>query len=133
MASNTTVVGITTPLNLDFFKYWVDFLAPLHKLHGRNAEITAFLLFRRFQLSQVIFDDEVLDAVLLSAEQKRLTREHFGISLQNFQVVMINLRKAKVIVNGKINKRFIPMLTKEAEEYRLLIHFRIPENESDEE
>lgn len=133
MAMNTTVVGITTPLDWNFFRYWVDFLAPLHKLNKRDADITASLLYRRFKLSQVIFNDEVLDAVLLSSEQKKLTREEFGISQQNFQVIMAKLRRKNVIVDGRINKRFIPLLTKDAEEYKLLIHFRIPEHEINEE
>ena len=133
MAVNTTVVGITTPLDWTFFRHWVDFLAPLHKLNRRDADITASLLYRRFQLSQVIFNDDVLDAVLLSAEQKKLTREEFGLSQQNFQVIMAKLRKKKVIVDGKINKRFVPMITQDMDEYKLLIHFRIPKNEGNEE
>jgi len=133
MAVNTTVVGITTPLDWTFFRHWVDFLAPLHKLNRRDADITASLLYRRFQLSQVIFNDDVLDAVLLSAEQKKLTREEFGLSQQNFQVIMAKLRKKKVIVDGKINKRFVPMITQDMDEYKLLIHFRIPKNEDNQE
>lgn len=133
MATNTTVVGITTPLDWNFFRHWVDFLSPLHKLNKRDADITASLLYRRFQLSQIIFNDEVLDAVLLSPEQKKLTREEFKLSPQNFQVIMAKLRQKNVIVGGRINKRFIPMLTKDAEEYKLLIHFRIPKNEGDQE
>ena len=133
MAVNTTVVGITTPLDWTFFRHWVDFLAPLHKLNRRDADITASLLYRRFQLSQVIFNDDVLDAVLLSAEQKKLTREEFGLSQQNFQVIMAKLRKKKVIVDGKINKRFVPMITQDMDEYKLLIHFRIPKNEGNQE
>ena len=133
MAVNTTVVGITTPLDWTFFRHWVDFLAPLHKLNRRDADITASLLYRRFQLSQVIFNDDVLDAVLLSAEQKKLTREEFGLSQQNFQVIMAKLRKKKVIVDGKINKRFVPMITQGMDEYKLLIHFRIPKNEDNQE
>ena len=133
MANNTTVVGITTPLDYSFFRHWVDFLAPLHKLNRRDADITASLLYRRFKLSKVIFNDDVLDAVLLSSEQKRLTREEFGISQQNFQVIMAKLRKKKVIVSGKINKRFIPMLDETTEEYKLVIHFRVPKHESEQE
>lgn len=133
MAANTTVVGITTPLDWSFFRHWVNFLAPLHKLNKRDADITASLLYKRFQLSQVIFNDEVLDAVVLSAEQKKLIREEFGLSPQNFQVIMAKLRRKNVIVDGKINKRFIPMITPDAEEYRLLIHFRIPQYEGDKE
>lgn len=133
MAVNTTVVGITTPLDWTFFRHWVDFLAPLHKLNRRDADITASLLYRRFQLSQVIFNDDVLDAVLLSTEQKKLTREEFGLSQQNFQVIMAKLRNKKVIVDGKINKRFVPMITQDMDEYKLLIHFRIPKNEDNQE
>ena len=133
MAANTTVVGITTPLDWNFFRHWVNFLAPLHKLNKRDADITASLLYRRYQLSQVIFNDEVLDAVLLSTEQKKLTRDEFGLSQQNFQVIMAKLRQKNVIINGRINKRFIPSVTKDADEYRLIIHFRIPKDEGNQE
>ena len=133
MAVNTTVVGITTPFDLSFFKHWVAFLSPLHKLNRRDADVTASLLYKRHQLSKVILNDEVLDAVLLSSEQKKLTRLEFGLSPENFQVVMAKLRKKNVIVNGRINKRFVPMISDETEDYKLLIHFRIPKNEGEQE
>jgi hypothetical protein len=132
MANNTTVVGISTSLDLEFFKYWVDFLFPIHKLSRRDADVTASLLYRRHQLSEVISNEDVLDAVLLSTEQRRIMRAQFGLTQQNFQVIMAKLRAKHVIVNKKINKRFIPNLSKDADEYKLTIHFRMP-NEKHEE
>ena len=42
---------------------------------------------------------------------KREIRESCNLSATHFQVIMGKLRESKVIVNNKINPRFIPNIT----------------------
>lgn len=77
----------------------------------------------RFQLSKVILDEDVLDSVLMSEDTKRQVREACGIKLSHFQVIMGKLRKQGVIVDNKVNKRYIPNLQPDATSFKLMFYF----------
>lgn len=128
MTKNTDIVSISTNLktsSLNFFKLWLEFLKPLHRLSGREVAVLAALLQRRFELSRTITDDDILDKVLFTDEIKKGIVGSLGISPGNFQSVLTNLRKAGVITNNTISKRYIPSLEYEEDSYRLLLNFRI--------
>lgn len=128
MTKNTDIVSISTNLktsSLNFFKLWLEFLKPLHRLPGREVAVLAALLQRRFELSRTITDDDILDKVLFTDEIKKGIVRSLGISPGNFQSVLTNLRKAGVITNNTISKRYIPSLEYEEDSYRLLLNFRI--------
>jgi len=61
----------------------------------------------------------------MSDEIKRKVREECNIKLPNFQVIMGKLKKNKVIVNGKINPKFIPNVTEENGYFQLLLLFEL--------
>lgn len=126
-----TVVGMDTPLNKTFFKHWVDIMSPIHRLSRRDAEITASLLYRRYRLSKDISNEEILDHVLLSTEQRRELREEFGLTHQNFQVIMSKLKAKKIIIAGRINSKFIPNIDDKTKEYKLVFHLRIVDEPQD--
>ena len=46
--------------------------------------------------------------MVMNEDTKKKIREECGISSAHFQVIMGKLRKNKVIVNGRINPKFIP-------------------------
>lgn len=109
----------------DFFKQWFKFLRPLHKLSDREIDVISSFASQRYELSKVIKDTDILDKYTMNSDTKRKVREECGISLQNFQVIMSNLRKHGVIVDNKINQRFIPNLDEESNTSLLMIHFAI--------
>jgi hypothetical protein len=49
----------------------------------------------------------------MSEDVKKKVREECHITLPHFQVIMGKLRKNKVIVDGKINPRFIPNINED--------------------
>lgn len=123
------VISIPTSLEGNFFKYWLDFLKPFHNLTSREAQIMAALLKQRYQLSKVIKDDIILDKVVMSEDVKQQIREECNISLPHFQLLIGRLKANKLIVDGKINKRFIPNLPEGATGFKLLLFFKL-ENEA---
>ena len=128
MTKNTDIVSISTTTkftNLNFFKLWLEFLKPLHRLPKRELTVLAALLQRRFELSRTITDDDILDKVLFTDEIKKGIVDILGISPGNFQSVLTNLRKASVIVNNTISKRYIPSIEYDGDSYKLLLHFKI--------
>jgi hypothetical protein len=127
MLVNTTVVGIPTTFDLSFFRYWVEFLKPIHKLSPQGIELISLFLNKRQELSSSIIDEDVLDEVLFSREVKREIRETLGVTSNHFQVLMNDLRNKKVLVDGKINPKFIPRVDKKQNDYKLIVQFRFDE------
>lgn len=123
MNTNVNVVRIPATVETNFFKYWFEFLKPYHKLTSREIDVISELVKIRFQLSKVILDENVLDSVLMSEDTKKKVREICKIKLSHFQVIMGKLRKHGIIVNDKINKRFIPNIKEDAKDFRLIFYF----------
>ncbi len=123
MNTNVNVVRIPATVETNFFKYWFEFLKPYHKLTSREIDVISELVKIRFQLSKVILDEDVLDSVLMSEDTKKKVREICKIKLSHFQVIMGKLRKHGIIVNDKINKRFIPNIKEDAKDFRLIFYF----------
>ena len=118
-----SVLRIPCSLSGSFFRYWFMFLRPFHKLTNREIDVITAFVKHRYELSKVIKDDVILDKVTMSEDVKKQVREECGIAFQHFQVIMSNLRKNKVIENGKINPKFIPSITEENGMFKLMLLF----------
>lgn len=119
------VIRISTSLDGKFFEYWFKFLRPFHSLTDREIDVIACFVKHRYELSKVIKDNDILDKVTMSEDTKRKVREECNITLPHFQVIMGKLRKNGVIINGKINPRFIPNLEEECNAFHLLLYFEL--------
>lgn len=125
MGKINNVIRIPTSISTSFFRFWLEFLKPFHNLTDREMQIASAFLKRRQELSKVIQDDSILDKVVMSEDTKKAVREECNISLPHFQVIMGKLRKSKIILNGRINPKFIPNLTEEQGSFRLLLNFEL--------
>ena len=125
MGKMNNVIRIPTSISTSFFRFWFEFLRPFHNLTDREMQVASSLLKRRYELSKVIQDEVILDKVVMSEDTKKVVREKCNISLPHFQVIMGKLRKNKVILDGRINPRFIPNLTEEQGSFRLLLNFEL--------
>lgn len=125
MGNINNVIRIPTSLSTNFFRFWFEFLRPFHNLTDREMQVASALLKKRYELSKVIQDENILDKVVMSEDTKRGVRESCNISLPHFQVIMGKLRKNKVIVDGRINAKFIPNLNAEQGSFRLLLNFEL--------
>ena len=125
MGKMNNVIRIPTSISTSFFRFWFEFLRPFHNLTDREMQVASSLLKRRYELSKVIQDEVILDKVVMSEDTKKVVREEGNISLPHFQVIMGKLRKNKVILDGRINPRFIPNLTEEQGSFRLLLNFEL--------
>lgn len=119
------IIRIPTSINGKFFRYWFMFLEPFHNLTEREIDIIASFVKQRYLLSKVIKDTEILDRVTMSEDTKKKVREECNISLPHFQVIMGKLRKNKVIIDGKINPRFIPNIDEDTGAFQLLLLFEL--------
>lgn len=123
MKKPNNIVRVPTSLEGKFFKYWFEFLRPFHNLTDREMDVITAFLKKRYELSKVIKDEDILDKVTMSEDTKNQIKEECNISNAHFQVIMGKLRKNKVIVDGRINPRFIPNITEENGSFQLLLLF----------
>lgn len=122
MGRVNNVISIPTSLEGKFFKYWLEFLKPFHKLTDREMDVTASFLKHRYELSKVVTDLDVLDRLTMSEDTKRKVREDCQISQAHFQVIMTKLKQSKIVENGKINSKFIPRISSD-DNFQLLLNF----------
>lgn len=118
-----SIVRIPCKVDGKFFRYWFEFLQPFHNLTEREMDVITSFVKQRYELSKVIKDNEILDKVTMSEDTKKKVREECDISLPHFQVIMGKLRKNKVIINGKINPRYIPSVDEENGSFKMMLLF----------
>ena len=118
-----SIVRIPCKVDGKFFRYWFEFLTPFHNLTEREMDVITSFVKQRYELSKVIKDNEILDKVTMSEDTKKKVREECDISLPHFQVIMGKLRKNKVIIDGKINPRYIPSVDEENGSIKMMLLF----------
>ncbi len=118
-----SIVRIPCKVDNKFFRYWFEFLAPFHNLTEREMDVITSFVKQRYELSKVIKDVEILDKVTMSEDTKKKVREECDISLPHFQVIMGKLRKNRVIIDGKINPRYIPSVDEEKGSFKMMLLF----------
>lgn len=118
-----SIVRIPCKVDGKFFRYWFEFLIPFHNLTEREMDVITSFVKQRYELSKVIKDNEILDKVTMSEDTKKKVREECDISLPHFQVIMGKLRKNKVIIDGKINPRYIPSVDEENGSFKMMLLF----------
>ena len=118
-----SIVRIPCKVDGKFFRYWFEFLTPFHNLTEREMDVITSFVKQRHELSKVIKDNEILEKVTMSEDTKKKVREECDISLPHFQVIMGKLRKNKVIIDGKINPRYIPSVDEENGSFKMMLLF----------
>jgi hypothetical protein len=58
-------------------------------------------------------------------DTRKKVREECGLTLAHFQVIMGKLRKNKLIVDGRINPRFLPNIKEGDSTFQLLLYFEL--------
>lgn len=121
------IVKIETTLDTEFFRWWCIFLRPLIKLTNKEIDIIACLLKWRFELSKSITDPAILDTMVMSNDIRKKILEECNITQEHFYVIMSNLKKSNVIINGIINPRLIPNIkaNEKSGYFQLLILFKM--------
>lgn len=117
------IIRIPSSLDTTFFKYWFAFLKPIHKLTDREIDVLALFVKERFYLSKKINDEDLINKVLMNEDTKRKIREECNMTVSYFQLIMSKLRQAKVIVDNKINPKFIPNIKEDSNSFQLLLYF----------
>lgn len=122
------VIPISTPLDVSFFRAWLDFTAPLHALTNKERLVMAHYLKEHYDLSKVVTDDAILAQVLSSLTTKQKIMNACDLKPVNLQVILHKFKKLNLMSEGKIIPKLIPAVTSEvleSGEFRLMIRFAI--------
>ena len=117
------VVRIPCKLDSTFFRAWFMFLKPFHHLTDREIEVITSFVKHRYELSKVISNVEILDKVAMDEDTKKKVMEECQITAPYLQVILGKLKKNKLIVDGKINPRYIPNIIEEEDSFKLMLFF----------
>lgn len=122
------VIRIPATLENNFFRVWVEFLTPLHNLTAKEKDVLAAFLKNRFELSNAVIDNNLLDELLMSDKVRTKIKEECNISEPFLKVILSKLKKVNILVEGKINPLLIPKTVKKDDKsFMLLLYFDLNE------
>lgn len=96
-----------------FYRAWIEFLTPYHKLASRERDVAARILAQYFKLKDNVPDPEVLRDVLWSRKSKKDMMDSLKMSQPHFQMVVGKLKKSGFLRGEDIEPRYIPHMTDE--------------------
>lgn len=102
-----------------FLKVWFDLLHPVHKLTQKETEVAISFVKHWYKLQSTVKDDKQLNQLLFSPQEKAAICEELGLSPQHMRKIMVKLRQRHIVVNDKLNYRYIPHYT-EGSPFRLM-------------
>ena len=117
---NNALTVVPTP-DKNFFKWWCILLHPFVDLTPREEDVLAAYLRQRHELKKVISDPVALDSYLMGNDIKMKVIEECKITLQNYYVVMGNLKKKNVITASGITPVLIPNIKEDDEGHFMLL------------
>lgn len=114
-----------------FYRAWIEFLGPYHKLQNKTRDVAARILIQYFRLKESIDDPDVLNEVLWSRTSRKDMCDSLGMTQNSFQMALAKLRKGKVLLDDNhINPVFIPPMPEDSKRFMLCIVFDMTEPSS---
>ena len=105
-----------------FFEYWFKFLGPFHNLTDKEITVAAALVENRCKIAKSVINKDMLDQLSLSIESRKAVREKCNITPAHFNVILGKLKKSKIIIDNRINPKFIPNVNDD-NNFQMLISF----------
>jgi hypothetical protein len=120
----------------EFYSLWIDFLTPIHKLTSKNKQILLAFLMLRYELSQSITNETLLDEILMNEDSKAKIKERCNLQGNYLQVAMFTLAQQNVLIKTlsndtrkkykyRINPRILPDMQYTDTEVTLKFNFEL--------
>ena len=91
-----------------FYRAWMEFLTPYHKLTAREKDVAARILQQYFMFKENVPDPEVLKDLLWSKKSRKDIMDSLKMSRAHFQMVLAELKSSGFLNDGNIEPRYIP-------------------------
>lgn len=92
-----------------FFRTWIEFLTPFHKLTARERDVAARIIEQYFKLKERVPDPVLLNEMLWTNNSRKDMRESLGMSQAHFQMILAKLRSSGLLIkDDNIEPRYLP-------------------------
>jgi len=121
---NTKMANINISLKNLFLK-WLDITSSFHKLTKQQKKVLALFLYYHYKYQKDISNNKILWKVIFDYDTRRLIKDELNIKDAVLQNILSILRKNDIIKDGKITKTFIPELTQDSKNFKIIFNFNI--------
>jgi len=118
----------------DLFLKWLDVTSSFNKLNNQQQQVLSLLLYYHYQYKKEITNNKILWKVIFDYDTKIKIMddqlfEGKKMNSNGLHNILTTLRKKGVIVDGEISKKFIPELTNDCKNFKIIFNFNIVNNE----
>jgi len=121
--SSVTVIRIPSKGVDGLVRVWLEMLKPLTHLRDVEADVATCYICEYFRLRQHITDEALLWEMMWSRECRQRMMKKAGKKLEHFQSILTMLRQKKFIIDGRINRKFIPNIA--GKQSNMVLHFEL--------
>lgn len=101
-------ITVTAP-RFNAYAMYIDLIGAKHRLSISALSVAAFLAERYVEVLEKGVDNvDIINTIVMSKETKAEIRTALSMSHQNYNNVLITLRQAEIIVDGKFNEAYLP-------------------------
>lgn len=107
------------------FRQWLDITSAFHGLTNQQQNILALFLFYHYEFAGEITNNRVLWKMVFDYDTKAKIKKELDISDPVLQNNLTQFRKKGIIQNNKIVGTYIPNLTQDANNFKVIFNFNI--------
>ena len=109
----------------EFYRTWLDYLLPIHKLTKREMDVAAVMLMSLQMLSRKVRSFRKRCGILLSRDGRKRLATYMDLSDEYFSMLYTSLKRKKFITEeGLINPLYVPDIVDSQKEYSLTVLFK---------
>lgn len=124
MENNEKVANINVNIK-SFFRKWIQFTEPFHKLRLQQQNVLALMLYYHYELKKEITNNKVLWKEVFDYDTKIKISTELNIQQSALENVLTQLRKKGVVENNKIVNAYIPNITNKTPVFTIKYNFKI--------
>ena len=117
----------------DLFFRWINITQGFHKLNNQQSQVLALFLYHHYLYKKDITNNKILWSVVFDYDTKMKICEdeifgEGGLSTSALANVLTHLRKKKVIIDKEISPLYIPEISKDCTNFKVIFNFNIVDN-----
>jgi len=124
MKKNVKQANINIHLK-DLFLKWLQITSTFHSLTKQQSQVLALLLYYHYKFKQDITNSKILWKVVFDYDTKDLIKQELNMKDSVFRNILTKLRKLNIIKDNTITSAFIPDLSADSKEFKVIFNFNI--------
>jgi hypothetical protein len=124
MNNNEKVANLNVHIK-SFFRQWILFTAPFHKLSNQQQRVLSLLLYYHYKLKQEITNNKILWKEVFDYETKVKIYTELEIQPSALENMLSSLRKKNIIIDKQVSPMYIPNISKDSKTFTIKFNFNI--------